>query len=115
MKRVRLNAIVDVVAFPLLLLSLFCGVVAWKVLPSGGELGGGRGAGHQIFLGLARTEWRDIHIYASLVLAALMLFHLVLHWSWIRCMPHVFARSRGANTCPPDCSGHEQENGGERS
>jgi len=97
--RTKLNPFADVVAFQVILVSLFAGIVASKILPNASGARGVRGAGHQIFLGLARSEWRDIHIYASLALAALVLIHLALHWRWIRCLPRLFARSEGTSTC----------------
>jgi len=57
MKRVRVNAAVDVAAFVTLLLSLFTGIISWRVLPSGG--GGpraGQESAHALFLGLIRGE-----------------------------------------------------------
>jgi hypothetical protein len=106
MMRVRLNAIVDIVAFPSLLLSLFCGIITWKVLPSGSDIvGPARGAGRAVFLGLQRGLWRDIHIYAGLVLAGLVVLHLVLHWRWILCIPRLFSRPTGKSACPADVVG----------
>jgi len=95
MKRVKLNAIVDMVAFGVLLLSVFTGIIPWVVLPSGG--GGprvGQQAAHALFLGLERGAWRDLHTYTSFAFAALVLIHIVLHWQWIRCIPRFFSRGR---------------------
>jgi len=108
MRRVKLNAIVDMVAFGALVLSVFTGIIPWTVLPSGG--GGpraGQGTAHTVFLGLGRGEWRDFHTYASLAFAALMVIHLLLHWQWIRCVPRLFVRDRSesckvAASCPSD-------------
>jgi len=93
MKRARMNAIVDMFAFGVLLLSVFSGIIPWKVLPSGG--GGpraGQEAAHALFLGLGRGEWRDLHTYASFAFAALIAVHLLLHWRWICCVPSFFSR-----------------------
>jgi len=63
MTRARLNTIVDIVAFPVFLLSIFSGIVPEKVLPGGGGgPGAGREAADELFLGLARGEWRGIHV-----------------------------------------------------
>jgi len=99
MKRAKLNAIVDTVAFFALLLSVLTGIIPWKVLPSGG--GGpraGQEAAHALFLGLERGAWRDLHTYAGLALAALIAIHLLLHWKWIRCVPRFFMQEK-ARTC----------------
>ena len=99
MKRARINALVDMVAFAALVLSGFSGVITWKILPSGG--GGPRGGqelAHALFLGMERGEWRDIHIVAALVFVGLIVFHLTLHWRWIGCIPKFFSRER-PKTC----------------
>jgi len=31
-----------------------------------------------------RHEWGEIHFYLGLSLLALILIHLILHWSWIK-------------------------------
>jgi hypothetical protein len=92
MKRVKVNAIVDMTALGMLLLSVFTGIIPWTVLPSGG--GGprsGQEAAHALFLGLQRDMWRDLHTYASFAFVGLMIIHLLLHWRWIRCIPRFFA------------------------
>jgi hypothetical protein len=111
MKRVRLNALVDLLAFPALLLSFFAGIIPWKVLPSGGGPRAGREAAHALFLGLTRGEWRDIHVYASLVFGGLLLTHLLLHWRWILCVPKLFSRASGRRRCPAEVLGSAQEPG----
>jgi len=115
MTKARFNAIVDIALFPILLLSIFSGVIAWKVLPSGSEGGGGRGVGHELFLGLVRGEWRSLHAYASLVLAGLVLLHLALHWRWILCIPRMFARLPDAETCTAEVVDPQQDRGPENS
>ena len=55
MRKARLNAIADIAAFPVLLLSLFSSVILWSALPCGGGARGGGGPGREAFLlGLAR-------------------------------------------------------------
>lgn len=102
MKRIRLNAMVDLLAFPVLLLSLFAGIIPWKVLPSGGGPRASRETAHALFLGLARGEWRDLHVYASLALGGLVLIHLLLHWRWILCLPRLFSRAAHSGRCPTE-------------
>lgn len=38
----------------------------------------------ELFLGLSTPEWVAIHRITSLILAALILLHIALHWNWIR-------------------------------
>jgi hypothetical protein len=101
MQRVRVNAVVDILAFVSFVLSLISGIIPWKALPSGGGSSSGQETAHALFLWLERGEWKDLHVYASLVFAALMVLHLLLHWRWIHCIPRYFARGK-AKTCPPD-------------
>lgn len=35
-------------------------------------------------LGLDRDDWGELHFWIALGFAGLALFHLVLHWAWIR-------------------------------
>lgn len=114
MKRIHLNAIVDLLAVPALLLSVFAGIVPWMILPSGGGPRAGRQAAHALFLGLTRGEWRDIHVYASIAFGGLILVHLLLHWRWFLCLPRLFSRAirsghrRGEALAPnPDNPGVE--------
>jgi len=125
MKKVRVDAIVDMSAFVLLLCSLVSGFITWIVLPSGG--GGpraGQAAAHELFLGWERGAWRDFHAYVCLAFAGLIVVHLLLHWTWIRCIPRFFARDR-AESCDsavtgdavseaPGCEGSVETSASER-
>ena len=66
----------------------------WFILPrgvglhgSGATFCGGGGIGiagnYQAFFGYFRYTWIDIHNWASVVLAFIILLHLILHWNWI--------------------------------
>ncbi len=41
-------------------------------------------AAEKYFLGLHRHQWGEIHRYLSLAFVALLILHLILHWSWIK-------------------------------
>jgi signal transduction histidine kinase len=44
----------------------------------------GRGYGFQkYFLGLQRHQWGDIHLYLSLLLLILLVFHICFNWTWV--------------------------------
>lgn len=60
--------------------SLISGLVLYLVLPSGGGRGGGSGS----YLGIAREQWLNMHNYTSLIFAALIIIHLLLHWMYFR-------------------------------
>jgi len=51
-------------------------------LPSGGYQGGRNPHYGQTFL-FDRHIWIDIHTWAGIVMIAVVVFHLVLHWRWV--------------------------------
>ena len=105
MRRVKVNAIVNMVAFGALLLSVFTGIIPWKVLPSGGGgLGARQEAAHALFLGLEHGVRRDIHTYVSSAFAGLMAVHPLIHWKWIRGIPRFFSREKGKPAKPESVS-----------
>jgi cytochrome b subunit of formate dehydrogenase len=60
------------------LIQLVSGFVLWQVLPGGYRGGGGGGT----FL-WSRETWIDIHAWSALVLIAIVILHIILHWGWI--------------------------------
>ena len=32
-----------------------------------------------------RHEWGGVHFYLAVIFAVLMLIHIILHWTWIKC------------------------------
>ena len=98
MRRTTLNAIVDTAAFVPFLIAAVTGVVVWLYLPCGSEFRGqgagrGTGLGQQVFLGIARNTWADVHTYLGLLFIALVALHLILHWSYIKGLPGRFVRN----------------------
>lgn len=95
LNRSKQNAIVDICALISFLPSLISGMVLFLVLPSGGGgFGGGRGVLDAVeFLGLTRAVWKDLHNYSSLIFAALIIIHLILHWRYFRTIRRRFAAS----------------------
>jgi hypothetical protein len=91
MKRSTLNFIVDLAALLDLLALAFTGVIVRWVLPPGtggrGQaLHGGRGGEHiKQFASMTRHDWGTIHFYLALLFVSLMVVHIILHWSWIKC------------------------------
>jgi hypothetical protein len=75
MKRVAINALVDIGCLITFIPSLISGLVLFLVLPEGG----GRGSGWATYLGIARNQWVNMHNYTSLAFAALLILHLLLH------------------------------------
>ena len=87
----KINLIVNIISFFVFLIVSFTGIILWKILLSGSGFRGGRALSEDnVFLGLFRHQWNDIHIYAGLILIILVFIHLALHWSWIRNIPKLF-------------------------
>lgn len=81
MKRVTINALVDIGCLITFIPSLISGLVLYLVLPEGS----GRGTGVVAsYLGIARTQWVTMHNYTSLAFAALLIMHLLLHVKFFR-------------------------------
>ena len=80
MKRITINALVDIGCLVTFILSLVSGLVLYLVLPEGG----GRGSGWLTYLGIPRNQWVTMHNNTSLIFAALLVIHLLLHWNFFR-------------------------------
>ena len=83
MKKSTINFIVDFAMLVNLLGLGFTAVIFRYVLPpgTGGRGGGWRG---EYFWSLGRHEWGDIHFYLAILFIALMVLHILLHWTWIK-------------------------------
>ncbi len=80
MKRITINAIIDIGCLITFIPSLISGLVLYLVLPSGG----GRGNSYALYLDIPRFQWLNMHNYSSLVFAALLIIHMILHWKFFR-------------------------------
>lgn len=80
MKRVTVNALVDIGSLMVFIPSLLTGLVLYIFLPSGG----GRGGSWVTFWGITRHEWVLWHDISSFAFAALILIHLILHWRFYK-------------------------------
>jgi len=56
------------------------GIILWFVVPSG--QGGGL-SGSAVVWGLDRHTWIDLHNWAALMLTAVVVAHVALHWKWV--------------------------------
>ena len=66
-----------------LVVELISGLVLWFAVSGGqGPLLNLRHSGGS-FAGIERGVWIDVHDWAGLVLVAVMLLHLALHWRWL--------------------------------
>ena len=80
MKRITINALIDLGCLITFIPSLISGLVLYLVLPEGG----GRGSGWAMYLGISRNQWLTMHNNTSLVFTALLIIHLLLHWKFLR-------------------------------
>jgi len=80
MKRITINALIDIGCLIMFIPSLISGLVLYLVLPSGG----GRGNSWAMYLGISRSQWLTMHDYTSLLFTALLIIHLLLHWRFFR-------------------------------
>ena len=79
MKRQGLNLLVDTLAFACFVLVLVTGLVLRFVLPPGS-------GGQWALWGLGRHDWGGVHFWIAVVVLAIMVIHLILHWRWVVCM-----------------------------
>jgi hypothetical protein len=106
MKKTAVNLWLNVLAFVNFLALAATGAIMRWVLPpgSGGGQGGGEGLargwrggrsaldlsspdGSRIrsLLGWKRHDWGDLHFWLAVALVTIIILHLALHWSWVRC------------------------------
>ncbi len=96
MRRAKVNAVVDILALILFIPSLVSGVILHVFLPSGG--GGFRGGAGvitaNVFLGIVRNDWVDLHVFTSYVFTGLVIVHLLLHWRYIKSVGRILRRAK---------------------
>jgi hypothetical protein len=78
LRKATRNYVIAAVMGLLGLVQLVSGFVLWLALPCGG----GRGGGDGTFL-FSRDVWLTMHNRAALLLAAIVIVHIILHWGWI--------------------------------
>ena len=96
MKRITINALVDIGCLISFIPSLITGLVLYFFLPSGG----GRGGSWVTWMGITRHDWILYHNISSFAFAALLIIHLLLHWKFFRNIRKSF-RTDGKE--PDDC------------
>ncbi len=80
MRRVTINALVDIGCIITFIPSLISGLVLYFFLPSGG----GRGGSWVTWMDITRHDWILLHDIASFALAVLIIIHLLLHWKFFK-------------------------------
>jgi hypothetical protein len=76
----KINFIIDLLLFICIIPIASIGIIIEYVLPP--EQRGGK----DLFLGLTRHGWGNIHWYFSIAFVILLIIHIILHWNWIKCM-----------------------------
>ena len=100
MKKVRLNALINILTLLFFITSAVSGIILWVFLPSGDSLSqdklllsqGLGGELERVFFGLSRSTWSDLHIYSGLIFIILVVTHDMLHWRWYKNLPRILAR-----------------------
>ncbi len=81
MKKNDWKYLIDVLLFVSICAITAIGLVLAFVIPTGRA---GRGEDvSRYFLGLHRHEWGDIHLYLSLFMLVLLIFHVWFNWAWV--------------------------------
>jgi hypothetical protein len=102
MKRITINALVDIGCLVTFIPSLVSGLVLVFVLPEGGFR-----SGWAVYLGLTRREWIGMHNTTSLAFAALLIIHLLLHGKFFF---HIGRHLRPGTAEEPGATDMEQDN-----
>lgn len=98
-RQARLNFSLNSLLFVSFGFTYLSGLVSWLVVPAGGYQGGRNPAYGATWFGLDHHAWSDIHLVASLLMVAIFLVHLALHWKWLAVMARRYRRPR--YSCAP--------------
>ena len=94
MRRNTLNFITDAVTLLVMLAMIASGLLLRYVLPPGSRGGSGLS-----LWGWTRHDWGDLHFWLAASLAALLLVHVALHWSWVCTTVKRFVRPDAPLVC----------------
>lgn len=76
MKRSTINFIIDTIAFVCFMFLTSTGILIRYILPKGN-------GSYLTIWGMDRHEWGGIHFWVAIIFLAMILIHIMLHWSWI--------------------------------
>jgi len=95
MKKNNLNFIIDAVMFILMMAIIGIGFLMKYILINGEQRWDRFGQNPDMFvLGLERHEWGTVHLVLGIILSALLILHIVLHWRQITCIfSHLILKS----------------------
>ena len=83
MTKIRLNLLVDILAYLGMVAMVSTGLLLMKILPPGTGGCHAEGGARITLLGLSRHEWGKVHWYVAIGLIAVAVMHVLLHWKWI--------------------------------
>jgi len=89
MRKVTINAIVDIIMVIAFIPTLLSGVVLFWFLPEGGRF-----SGQAVFMGLSRQIWITMHDRWGIIFSIIVILHLLLHWKFLRVLPACFRKSK---------------------
>jgi hypothetical protein len=98
MKRITVNALIDIACLVTFIPSLITGLVLYFSLPSGT----GRGGSWVTWMGITRHDWVLYHDIASFAFAILLIIHLLLHLSYFRNIGNCFRVKENASCGIPE-------------
>jgi len=82
MNKIKINYLVDVVAFISFFVTAITGILIFVFLPPAE----GKGVVHSTLFGYGRHDWGAIHDWAGMIMTLAAIIHIVLHWGWITSM-----------------------------
>jgi len=81
MNKIKINMWVNLISLLVFIPVAVSGVVLFWIIPKGNS------RIDDIFLGLSRHTWTNLHNYFGLIFLALILIHIILHIYWFKCVP----------------------------
>ena len=82
-RQARLYFTLDIFLFLVFVLVNISGLIAWLAFGEGGYQGGRNPFYNLTIFGLGRHDWNDLHLWAGLVIVAILVVHVFLHWKWL--------------------------------
>ena len=86
MKKLQINLIIDLLTLISAIITFISGFILWFVVPKGSRT--------NLFLGILRGSWINIHNYAGLIFVILIIIHLILHRYFIKNFPRLMKTTK---------------------
>ena len=92
MGKLKINYYIDILMLIFFIINSITGLIIFFFLPTGVK----RGA-YQVFLGIIKQNWVNVHNWSGLLLILLVAIHLILHWKWIVSMTKSLIQKKNKN------------------